>query len=336
MNMEKKVEESKNIYDKKKFKENFIKGEIFHGILINQKGENKIIINDKSVLFKFFYYQNNFYFILYDYSNIFFAIIDDLEILEINKELNPSLEYKDISSLINFLKDNLIIHNKNLIISFEEKFYDNKNEKKNTYFEFVLNSMVDILSVKWVIKCDKIPLEDLEELSQCIFINPIHNFILGIGNLINSSSNIIPNMNSNFGLNSGISLSDAKMMIRCNYLGKKAGFSQTVVELLNCSSNVVNGVKSNPSDSQPSGEVKINYKLLQNKNKKNKFGGPLKHRKGEKIVFCEDTDEHVTQSISSEIQPSEKTCPDSNIEKEETNIKSHISKEKKKKKKKFI
>ena len=40
---------------------------MYHGILVNQKEINKIKSQEKTVLFKFFYFQNKLYFILYDY-----------------------------------------------------------------------------------------------------------------------------------------------------------------------------------------------------------------------------------------------------------------------------
>ena len=44
--------------------------------------------------------------------------------LKINKDLNPSLEFNDVLSLINFLKENLILKNKSLAIRYKEKYYD--------------------------------------------------------------------------------------------------------------------------------------------------------------------------------------------------------------------
>jgi hypothetical protein len=281
-------------FDKKSFRDNFIKGEMYHGILINPKEINKIKSTEKTVLFKFFYHQNKLFFVLYDYSNIYYSINEDKEILELNKTLNPSLEFKDLYSLISFLKENLILENQNLTISFEEKDKENEsNENINTdnvekiYYEFMLNSMVDILSIKWIAKCEKVPFIFVNELAQCIFINPIHNFLLGIGNLINIPNNLMKN--SNTGMYNGISIEDAKIMIKCNYLGKKIGFSPSVIDLLNNSSSVVNGVKNTLINEQNDDEEsKNNIKKKQQMNKKNKLWGVMKHRKGEKIIFCEE------------------------------------------------
>ena len=334
--------ESKNKFDKKAFKDNFIKGEMYHGILINPKEINKIKSTEKTVLFKFFYHQNKLFFILYDYSNIYYSINEDKEILEINKLLNPSLEFKDLHSLISFLKENLILQNKNLIISFEEKDKESEsNENINTdniekiYYEFMLNSMVDILSIKWVAKCEKIPFIYVSELSQNIFINPIHNFLLGIGNLINIPNNIMKNNNT--GMYNGISIEDAKIMIRCNYLGKKIGFNSSIIELLNNSSSVVNGVKNNIINEQTNDEDnQNNIKKKQQINKKNKFWGAMKHRKGEKIMFCEEEEEeNVSKRNSNDLVMSlEKNSNEIEVISPSKQIGN--AKEKKKKKKKFI
>ena len=114
---------------------------------------------------------------MYDYSDIYFSIIEDKDILDTNKSLNSSLEFKDIPSLIDFLKDNLIIKNKNMVITYEEKERSEDDETKENispenmnkvYYEFNFNSMVDILSIKWVFKCEKINNSFVADLSQCI------------------------------------------------------------------------------------------------------------------------------------------------------------------------
>ena len=292
-----KDKENEPKFDLKRFKENFIKGEMYHGILVNQKEINKIKSQEKTVLFKFFYFQNKLYFILYDYLDIYFSITEDKDILDTNKSLNSSLEFKDISSLIDFLKDNLIIKNKNMIMTYEEKEMSSDGESKENispeniykiYYEFILNSMVDILSIKWVFKCEKIYKNFVGDLSQCIFINPIHNFLLGIGNLINIPNNLMKN--SSTGLYNGISIDDAKIMVKCNYLGKKVGFTPSMIDLLSNSSYIVNGVKSTivEKTNEDDGDKKSKK---QNMNKKNKYWGPMKHRKGEKVIFCEETND---------------------------------------------
>ena len=337
--------ETKSKFDIKAFKDNFLKGEMYHGILVDPKEINKINSKEKTILFKFFYHQNKLFFILYDYTNIYYSIIEDKEILENNKKLNPSLEFKDLYSLISFLKENLILQNKNLIIIFEEKDKNKENESnenintenvENIYYEFMLNSMVDILSIKWIFKCQKLPDSYISEIAQSIFVNPIHNFLLGIGNLINMPNNLMKN--STTGMYNGISIDEAKIMTKCNYLGKKIGFSSSIIDLLNTSSRVVNGIKNNITDEQKNDDEEKNInKKKPMINKKNKLWGAMKHRKGEKITFCEELEEEpVTQTYSTDIFTSlDKNTFESGV----TSSPSKeilIAKEKKKKKKKFI
>ena len=336
-----KEKESEPKLDVKKFKENFIKGEMFHGILVNQKEINKIKSSEKTVLFKFFYFQNKLYFILYDYADIYFSITEDKDILDTNKSLNSSLEFKDISSLIDFLKENLIIKNKNMIITYEEKEMNSDVESKEnispeninkTYYEFNINSMVDILSIKWVFKCEKLQNCFVGELSQCIFINPIHNFLLSIGNLITIPNNLMKN--SSTGLYNGISIDDAKLMIKCNYLGKKVGFNTSIIDLLNTSSYVVNGVRTSIDRNNEENEDENKGKKKQQINKK-KFWGPMKHRKGEKVIFCEEAEEKITQTCSTEaLTLNEKMFNENDISLSQKE--SNVIKDKKKKKKHFI
>ena len=337
-----KEKESEPKYDLRNLRDSFIKGEMYHGILVNQKEINKIKSSEKTVLFKFFYFQNKLYFILYDYVDIYFSITEDKDILDTNKSLNSSLEFKDISSLIDFLKENLIIKNKNLIITYEEKEMSNDEEFKEnispenmnkTYYEFIFNSIVDILSIKWVLKCEKIPNNLVPNLSQSIFINPIHNFLLGIGNLINYQNAIIKNTST--GLYNGVSVDDAKIMVKCNYLGKKVGFTSSLIDLLSCSSYVVNGIKNSINDRINEEDEDKKAKKKQQINKKNKYWGPMKHRKGEKIIFCEETEDKVIQSGPSDILMSNEIDNAENegilSQKESSNVK-----DKKKKKKHFI
>ena len=128
-------------------------------------------------------------------------------------------------------------------------------------------------------------------------------------------------------------------MIKCNYLGKKIGFSSSIIDLLNNSSSVVNGIKNNNIDEHTNEEDgRINNKKKQAMNKKNKLWGAMKHRKGEKITFCEELEnepEPVMQSNSSDIMLSmEKDAIESGVISPSKEI--VIPKEKKKKKKQFF
>ena len=124
-------------------------------------------------------------------------------------------------------------------------------------------------------------------------------------------------------------------MVKCNYLGKKVGFTSSLIDLLSCSSYVVNGIKNSINDRINEEDEDKKAKKKQQINKKNKYWGPMKHRKGEKIIFCEDTDDKVTQSGSSDLLMLNEKNGGENEEvlssKEKANVK-----DKKKKKKHFI
>ena len=220
-------------------------------------------------------------------------------------------------------------------MSNDEEYKENISPENmnKTFYEFIFNSIVDILSIKWVLKCEKIPNNLVPNLSQSIFINPIHNFLLGIGNLINYQNAIIKNTST--GLYNGISVDDAKIMVKCNYLGKKVGFTSSLIDLLSCSSYVVNGIKNSINDRINEEDEEKKAKKKQQINKKNKYWGPMKHRKGEKIIFCEETEDKVIQSGPSDILMSNEIDNAENegilSQKESSNVK-----DKKKKKKHFI
>ena len=102
---------------------------------------------------------------------------------------------------------------------------------------------------------------------------------------------------------------------------------------------MVNGIKNNNIDEHTNEEDgRINNKKKQAMNKKNKLWGAMKHRKGEKITFCEELEnepEPVMQSNSSDIMLSmEKDAIESGVISPSKEI--VIPKEKKKKKKQFF
>ncbi len=266
--------------DNEKFKENFMRGEIYHGVV---NPEVKKSIKEKAALFKFFYFDEKLYFALFDYKCLYYSITPQEEVLKMNAELNPSLEFNDVYSLMNFLKENLIVQSRAISIKYRER---NNEKKKSTIYEFNFFSKVDILSIKWCVKCMKMDMEYVEELSQLIFIYPMHNLLLGIGSLINNEGDTLR-------INGRITYEDAKLMLKCNYLGKKCGFTQSIIKLLNLSANVVNGGKYNT--------ILDNGEEKKNKGKGTKFGGPGKKKKVEKMEFTFDYNEPITQESSENV-----------------------------------
>ena len=68
--------------DCEKFKDNFMRGEIYHGVVIP---EVKKAIKEKASLFKFFYFDEKLYFTLYDYKGIYYSMTPQEEVLKINQ-----------------------------------------------------------------------------------------------------------------------------------------------------------------------------------------------------------------------------------------------------------
>ena len=141
--------------------------------------------------------------------------------------------------------------------------------------------------------------------------------------------------NSSTGLYTGISIDDARLMIKSNYLGKKVGFTSSIIDLLSSSSSIVNGIRNTSFNKIDDEDEEKKAKKKQQINKKNKYWGPMKHRKGEKIIFCEETEDKVTQSGSSDVL----MLNEKNNGENETGLSSKENpniKDKKKKKKHFI
>ena len=83
--MSKIKEEKKEKFDVKIFKENFLKGEMYHGILVDPKEINKIKNAEKTILFKFFYHQNKlflFYMIIQIYIIVLMKIKKYLKLIK--------------------------------------------------------------------------------------------------------------------------------------------------------------------------------------------------------------------------------------------------------------
>jgi hypothetical protein len=114
--------------------------------LYTNKISNK---NDKMVLYKCHLYNDNLYFLLFDYFSLYYCSQNLEEVNKLNKELNSSIEFESVQILINFLINNLFKAEKGLIITHENLIDENK---ENLKFEI----LVDIIKVKWNFVCEKI------------------------------------------------------------------------------------------------------------------------------------------------------------------------------------
>ncbi len=286
--------------------------ETYHGILINLDDKN--IIN-QSILFKIIFIDNYLYFLLYDYQNLYFSKQSKEEINELNTKYNPTILHNNFESLIEFITNNFIIENENLLIN---------SKKIEDKIEFEFSSKLEILWVKYSFLSECLNKDFLIELSQNLFIKPINNFILSIQNLISLPNDIIESKTIN-----AISYSDIKNLVKNSYINKNKGFNNFLSKLIKESSLAVNNLteKINPIIDTKKNIILLDKNISSKKNTKQNKN--LKMRKGEKIYNIED--EQPKDS-------NEKCKEEENISiKEETNIiKEKEIKKSKKRKMKFI
>lgn len=265
----------------------FQKTEIFHGSL-----------NSNSILFKLTYKNDFLYFLLYDYKSLYFSKQSNEEILSLNKLLNNSLEFTQLSSLISFLKDNLITQSQSLEIT-------QSNSDKGDFL-FYFERLVDILVVKYQFICAE---NGSYELMQKLFIRPMNNILLSLS----------------AALNNGISLSDIGKLVDNNFMDKKVPFTKEMEQLTIKSSIKVNEIKEDlqeetkESSSNNIGKIKNGIKI-KNSKKRN-------YEKAKFIVSDSESESKEDNQKKSEINEEKEEKEENNNEK---------FKVKKKKKMKFI
>lgn len=112
-------------------------------------------------------------FLLYDFKDLYFSQAEFSKVQELNKELNHSLEFNDINSLLNFLFDHVIRKDRDLTLT-----------REGNKFEFEV--LVDIIKVKWVFNCHKLPIDAIYEIIQELFIKPMLNVMLSFQNFLSN------------------------------------------------------------------------------------------------------------------------------------------------------
>jgi hypothetical protein len=139
----------------------FRESEIYTGKIKSLNNKN---VEGNNVLFRCCVNENDstLCFLLYDYRTLYFCRQNFDEINKLNKEINSSLEFSDINSLLNFLLENLIRAENNLSII-----------QNNTIFSFEI--LVDIIKVKWMFKCDRLGFMENDQVNKQII-----NYILNI------------------------------------------------------------------------------------------------------------------------------------------------------------
>src|SRR5690242_13184956 len=99
---------------------------------------------DHNILFRCCKYDSTLSFLMYDFKHLYFSQQSFPQVQKLNQEINPSLEFNDIHTLINFLLDNVIKIENGLLITLEQE---------NNTINFDI--LVDIVKVRWRFNCEK-------------------------------------------------------------------------------------------------------------------------------------------------------------------------------------
>lgn len=272
-----------------------------------------------SVLFKLTNIENSFHFLLYTYSHLYYSKQTSSQILSLNKTYNPSIEFSNLDSLISFLIENLIRKNQSLLIT-------SQSNLKDTSQTFMFESLVDIITVKYSFEANLIE-DDDNFISQQLFVKPLNNILLGLGQLINNENDIISNRpNGKNVITSGISVKDCFILVDNVFVNKKRGFSNGMTIVTKESSIKVN---NEVTENKQNGDQK---EIINNVNTKERK--IPKQRKFEKTKFIgdeiEDVDKKDDNDDNDENKLKQKTIKENKIELSQ-NLKKDIKKSKKKK-----
>lgn len=218
--------------------------EIYHGCLENN-----------SIVYKATYDNQALYFLLYDYESVYYTKQHNNEIFSLNKSLNASLEFNQLSSLVTFIVDNLIKAEEKLIIT---------KQKVCDLIMFAYETVIDILNVKWLFSCKKI--NNCNQLAQNLFIKPMNNIIISFGYLINLGQEIIL---VGKGSNSAVNVNDVITLINNAYINNNRGFSKLMGLLTKESTRKVNEAKYGKKNEKEE-QLKYKSELNADNKKRNK------------------------------------------------------------------
>ena len=270
----------------------FAKTEIYHALIYDEIDDDEN--RKRSILFRLVFIENKLYFLLYDYINLKLCVQTEEEIFYLHNKLNSNIESNDAKSFINFILDSMT---KNQEIEFMLNF-GNRNDK--TWITF--NKTINLLNLHWIFQCIEISdPKKILEFSQKLFIQPINNLLITIGNLINNSNNIVTYHQN---ILSGINYYDAKILVKNNLLKQKRGFLPSVCMLTKDSSMSVNGIIEENKENNNKNNLMNNNnnknskkgKVSSNKEKSEKIKRS-KRRKNEKVKFKESDDEKDQEEI---------------------------------------
>lgn len=131
-------------------------------------GKCQTMGEDNDVLFRVSIFKDKFYFLLFDHRLLYYCAQEFENITKYHKKENPSIEFTDIRTLIDFLV---------------EKIFKSEEEGRKIIQEmnsFLFENFVNIIKVKWRFECDIIQLEDKSVYNTCqaLFIKPLLNTLL--------------------------------------------------------------------------------------------------------------------------------------------------------------
>lgn len=201
----------------------FHDSEIYTGTL-NEKDNHTY-----NVLYRCKVYQSNFVFLLFDYKHLYYCSSKIDEVVSQNKELNPSLEFSDQHSLLQFLLDNLIKVESGLKIS-------------KTDDSFLFEALVDIVNLQWIFYCTKMDIRTYYNELQGLFVKPLLNLLLSFGHFLSNEKNSSVDKSKNL-----INGKDVNSLLGSK-LAEKTNFNRSLCELTLESTRRINNLTETQVD----------------------------------------------------------------------------------------
>jgi len=131
-------------------------------------GKLKVNSEDTKVLFRTNLFDDKFHFLLYDFNCLYYSVQEFENISKYHLHENPSIEFKDIRTLIEFIVEKILkADEENRTITKEDN-------------SFIFENFVNIIKVKWRFECDilKIDSPKYHHFTQTLFIEPLLNTLL--------------------------------------------------------------------------------------------------------------------------------------------------------------
>jgi hypothetical protein len=228
-------------------------------------------------------------FIVYDFEKMYICQQDFNRISSLNKELNPSLEFEEIESLLNFLLENLLKSEKQIHIT--------RNEERVYCFEV----LVEIVNLKWLFECKEINCLDCTYLIQDLFAKPLLGILFCFQNYL-SDEKKAGNYHNNFLNKPEFTVTEIiSETTEPNFI-EKDNFNKKLTQISICTTNI-------NLESHPISTSKMNLKRKNQEtsfNEDNKYLSHIQKKKMKKgnLDIAKNTNEDkifVKKNISSTI-----------------------------------